>query len=731
MPSPTASSPDEAQYSYEYSYSTVPGLDCFNETLNAFACYLDLYPDDDAAMLEALQDPTLMGDDDRWNSSGISDDVSLSDDVTSCVDVQADAGFAEACTAQPQIVQDACGAKFDAVAECAYESWALEAGLDCDLDCDQVSRRRKLGVLDWARRLFSPSTKRPSTSPQAIRRTARDAALDVLRGPPPTTSRRNLKNVKDVQGAFTDVKFGAAYSYRWREDDPRWLVLFSENGGRGLFQLETDAEIKIPKSCWNKASDKLSKHERCGETAQLMYVGPSSISDKNDGLNCYEGGFLQPAPTNSPTEAPCLDRICWETNRNKVQAFDCENHPYPIQIFKYSDSDYYSVKELDQSTGAYNDVFDLTWFDGHINAAALYDAGEDGQFAFASMGGELCRFDASDKVCFDTALQLGGKPNVGAIIDTTYYYARSLGDGKSTGRAIYTVDGLQHDAPTFYDDILVEFSEDVISGKILDFAGVKEDAGGVCVTTACDGRYLLGLAKDFSLILVRINGDSHLPEAYAYLPSYVDWSLAQGLFGANFTGVTETQEGFGAAYAYEINAVNLRVFFTANAGEGLFEVVLPIDVDALDGCWNEGTDRSAHAACASAPAGTSVVVWAGPSDSTSSNDGLNCKDGMGRPTPQPTHSRPPTSSQPSRMPTPQPSYEPTPKPSPQPTPMPTSFMYPRWEDDSVQPWDCAEHNWPLQILKEEGASSYSPSKSSTRRPGSTTSCTTCRTTRAT
>ena len=79
--------------------------------------------------------------------------------------------------------------------------------------------------------------------------------------------------MKDVQGAFSDVKFGAAYGHRWREDDLRWLVLFSENGGRGLFQLETDAEIKIPKSCWNKASDKLSKHERCGETAQLMYVG--------------------------------------------------------------------------------------------------------------------------------------------------------------------------------------------------------------------------------------------------------------------------------------------------------------------------------------------------------------------------------------------------------------------------------------------------------------------------
>ena len=57
-------------------------------------------------MLEALQDPTLMGDDDRWNHPGTDDDVSLADDVTSCVDVQADAGFAEACTAQPRIGVD-------------------------------------------------------------------------------------------------------------------------------------------------------------------------------------------------------------------------------------------------------------------------------------------------------------------------------------------------------------------------------------------------------------------------------------------------------------------------------------------------------------------------------------------------------------------------------------------------------------------------------------------------
>ena len=104
---------------------------------------------------------------------------------------------------------------------------------------------------------------------------------------------------------------------------------------------------------------------------------------------------------------------------------------------------------------------------------------------------------------------------------------------------------------------------------------------------------------------------------------------------------------------------------------------------------------------------TRVVVWAGPSDSDVEQRRPQLQGRHG-PAHAPTDALAPSNkSQPSRMPTPQPSYEPTPKPSPQPTPMPTSFMYPRWEDDSVQPWDCAEHNWPLQILKEEGASSYS------------------------
>ena len=47
--------------------------------------------------------------------------------MTSCIDVQADAGFAKACDAQPKIVQEACGAKFDAQAECIFNSWTTAA----------------------------------------------------------------------------------------------------------------------------------------------------------------------------------------------------------------------------------------------------------------------------------------------------------------------------------------------------------------------------------------------------------------------------------------------------------------------------------------------------------------------------------------------------------------------------------------------------------------------------
>ena len=83
--------------------------------------------------------------------------------------------------------------QFDAQAECIFNSWTTAMGLDCDLDCAmtrEFRKKRKLGVLDWARRLFSLSTSVRNDLARVIRRRAQDAALNVLARPSPKTKRR-------------------------------------------------------------------------------------------------------------------------------------------------------------------------------------------------------------------------------------------------------------------------------------------------------------------------------------------------------------------------------------------------------------------------------------------------------------------------------------------------------------------------------------------------------------
>ena len=89
-----------------------------------------------------------------------------------------------------------------------------------DLDCALTRDfRRKLGVLDWARRLFSPSTTRPSTtSPAVIRRRAQDAALDVLARPSPTSKRRlDISPSKPKRAPFAALR----HRHKGRRSRPR------------------------------------------------------------------------------------------------------------------------------------------------------------------------------------------------------------------------------------------------------------------------------------------------------------------------------------------------------------------------------------------------------------------------------------------------------------------------------------------------------------------------------
>ena len=84
-----------------------------------------------------------------------------------------------------------------------------------------------------------------------------------------------------------------------------------------------------------------------------------------------------------------------------------------------------------------------------------------------------------------------------------------------------------------------------------------------------------------------------------------------------------------------------------NEGAGLFRLDLPLDIPP--GCWYSGTDVTQHAVC---PDTTAELVWKGPSEKASSNDGMNC----------PFQEKPtavPTTAVPIPVPTAEPSYAPT------------------------------------------------------------------------
>ena len=87
-------------------------------------------------------------------------------------------------------------------------------------------------------------------------------------------------------------------------------------------------------------------------------------------------------------------------SRTSCYAAICYALPQSMQILKWGSSDTYSVRAFDPETGDYAMIYQLSWFDGHVNAAAmLYDEASDAYYPFAAFDGVLCSFDRDHKVC--------------------------------------------------------------------------------------------------------------------------------------------------------------------------------------------------------------------------------------------------------------------------------------------------------------------------------------------
>ena len=263
--------------------------------------------------------------------------------------------------------------------------------------------------------------------------------------------------------------------------------------------------------------------------------------------------------------------------------------------------------------GTYDHIFTLDFTPDHVNAAAMFETTlRTENFAMAAVDGRLCRFDRhSAYVCDSEALYIA-RPNLGAILGTTYYYAKNLGE-EGNGH-IYFVEDIQTDSPYHVDEAALEVSADVFEGAVLDFAAVQENGKVVFDDRYDDAAYLVGLAHDYSLLVVHLDSASGAPDAYVVMGTTVDWN-----------GVSATGENsdFGAAYAYRFGSRDFRLFFASNEGHGIFRME-PGGIEIPDGCWNVGDDVAEHAKCEGVSAGLYRI---GPSVASHYNDGLNCPGG--------------------------------------------------------------------------------------------------------
>ena len=327
--------------------------------------------------------------------------------------------------------------------------------------------------------------------------------------------------------------------------------------------------------------------------------------------------------------------------------FDCDAHPYPVQIYKPDGSDGYVAAELDIDDGSYTQIYDLG-DSFEINAAAIHrrSTADGDKFAvFATVqklgpGGarsgkkRLCLLGPGGPECdvgflHDSTTIKGTFPTSGAIIGDTYYYGNL---GKQPGE-IYSVGGLDsfwsepkvltyrnHQGSNSQSNPLAIDSANKWNPGVNDFTQLVEDGATTLIRDDVVGSYLVGVDSPYKsnpkLVLLLVDADAGVVLKYAAIPTVVtgDFEVPDGgeacacdadagcapcvqdcCYMEN--GGQLHEKGWGAASTYGAGA-DTRVFFAANSGDGLFELEIPpggIEVPAA--CWNDASDGVDHGLC--------------------------------------------------------------------------------------------------------------------------------------
>ena len=120
----------------------------------------------------------------------------------------------------------------------------------------------------------------------------------------------------------------------------------------GLYKI--DLPIVVAEWCWDGEDvDLLLRRGKRGRGRGLHASDnvrrPGRRRRRHIGLVCGSLTFEETQPSYAPTPEAGL----------ALEPFDCTVNFHPVQVMKTDDEDYYSVMQLDPSTGEYEEVYDL------------------------------------------------------------------------------------------------------------------------------------------------------------------------------------------------------------------------------------------------------------------------------------------------------------------------------------------------------------------------------------
>ncbi|KAK7236651.1 hypothetical protein SO694_0024702 [Aureococcus anophagefferens] len=253
----------------------------------------------------------------------------------------------------------------------------------------------------------------------------------------------------------------------------------------------------MAEECWSTGDD-VDDHVVC--TANIQRLGPSEETRTKDDLDCLYIDDLF-VPTAAPTLAPTL---------SPVLSFNCTTYDTRVQVLQVDDdSDMYGVASLEATTGEYDILWDVDWFDGHVNAVGLYAPEGEGTYAWGSFGGCLCKFYRVRAQRLDAPLE-EEKPNVDAVLGGGDDYSKDVSRDE---RRFYWVESILDDEPVSRSGVEFLVSEDLYEEAVLDVATVTETGGQVWIDDdLVDGSYLFRLGEAFEIFVGKIITDGGCPE---------------------------------------------------------------------------------------------------------------------------------------------------------------------------------------------------------------------------